>query len=310
MREELYNNTDGLRVGAVINAGDSANTTNSNVLLPKRRFKKYRYRKVLVPSQEQLSLFKLKDGLNQIAFDLDGCPALKSSLFLWPAHAKIVVADLEGVFGKSRLSQRYSSGGATTWMSFFGGNNRPHESSIKDFDCSIELFCKISSQGYKIIYIAQSSMTKSPPSMQSSADYLQSIKTSDGRFHLPVGPIFKSPDSLVRAFGHTQTAMVFRAAALRGVKSLFPSNYNPFHAYFSAEESDPAPFERFGFSEGRIFLVGNNVIHTAANRTCVLSFQRLKELLFEVFPFVKGTQQYCFFFKNKNQYRILYLSFF
>jgi len=252
----------------------------------RRRYRKYRYRKVLVPAQEQLNMLGLLDGGNEVQFHLDGCAPLRSQLFVWPEDARIVVTDLEGVFSKGNA--RHATG---VWVSFLGGGSY-HSSAVmaasknKEMDHCIRLFAGLHKQGYRIIYIAQNSPTNISP-LLSSKEYLSSIKASSGEC-LPPGPIFKSPESLVRAFGASRTD-VFKASALRGVKSLFPTGFNPYHACFCTRESDLIPFSRFGFPEGRIFLVTDTNEIKSANRTFDLNFAKMNELLQEIFPPTAGT---------------------
>lgn len=263
----------------------------------RRRYRKYRYRKVLVPAQEQLNMLELLDGGNEVQFHLDGCVPLRSQLFVWPEDARIVVTDLEGVFSKD--TTRHATG---VWVSFLGGGSHYSMSTVaaasknKEMDHCIRLFAGLHKQGYRVIYIAQNSPgSTSPPLLTlSSKEYLSSIKASTGEC-LPPGPIFKSPESLVRAFGASRTD-VFKASALRGVKSLFPAGFNPYHACFCTRESDLVPFSRFGFPEGRIFLVTDSNEIKSANRTFNLNFAKMHELLQEIFPPIAakaaGTVQY------------------
>jgi hypothetical protein len=268
--------------------GAAGGPHSEGAALPRRRFRRYRYRKVLVPSQEQLELLNLQDGANDIVFELEGCAPLKCSLFVWPSDAKVVVTDLEGVFCRSQQSSRHSG----VWISFLGGGSYYSSAASKtEFDSCIRLFAGLSRQGYRVIYLAQGAQSSVPTasSLLSSQDYLASIKASTGE-SLPAGPVFKSPDSLVRAFGPSRTE-VFKASALRGVKSLFPASHNPYHACFCTREGDAVPFARFGFPEGRIFIVSEKRDIRTANRTCLLSFPRLNELLHQIFPYVGG--RYC-----------------
>jgi hypothetical protein len=264
----------------------------------RRRYRKYRYRKVLVPAQEQLNMLGLLDGGNEVEFHLDGCAPLRSQLFVWPEDARIVVTDLEGVFSKD--TTRHATG---VWVSFLGGGSHYSMSTVaaasknksKEMDHCIRLFAGLHKQGYRVIYIAQNSPGSTSPPLLSSKEYLSSIKASTGEC-LPPGPIFKSPESLVRAFGASRTD-VFKASALRGVKSLFPAGFNPYHACFCTRESDLVPFSRFGFPEGRIFLVTDSNEIKSANRTFNLNFAKMHELLQEIFPPIAaakaaGTVQY------------------
>jgi phosphatidate phosphatase PAH1 len=239
----------------------------------------------LVPSQEQLELLELQDGPNDIVFELEGCTPLKSCLFVWPADAKVVVTDLEGVF--SRQQSNRNSG---VWISFLGGGSYYSSAVSKtEFDSCIRLFAALSRQGYRIIYLAQGTQSSATTAaaLLSSQEYLASFKATTGE-RLPAGPVFRSPDSLVRAFGAARTE-VFKASALRGVKSLFPAAHNPYHACFCVREGDAIPFARFGFPEGRIFMVSDKGVIRSANRTCTLSFPKIYELLHQIFPQVIGT---------------------
>jgi len=188
--------------------------------------------------------------------------------------------------------------------SYFAAFTEQERARQRQHDSSIRLFAQLRQQGYRILYISTTATTTQAMStltavsgasvLLSSTDYLSRIQASTGEC-LPAGPIFKSPDSLVRAFGAARTD-VFKASALRGVKSLFPTTHNPYHACFCTKESDAIPFARFGFPEGRIFLVnadkggGEGEIYTAASRVLKLTFPRLFELLYQIFPLVIDSQ--------------------
>ncbi len=315
-----HNNSrrNSMRSNTAANAGDGdeANATSSNSLsfnnsnsnnstsaqeiqIGRRRIKRYLYRKVLVPSAEQLSSLPLQDGVNEVEFELPGCTPLRSCLYVWPSDCRIIVTDIEGVFTHATAHNPMNS--TTVWMQFLGGggtlNSRNVGNKKKHFDEAIHLFRALHHQGYRILYVAQNSTNTTTGgsnnnTLLSSQEYLQGIRTSTGEC-LPPGPIFKSPDSLIRAFGASRTD-VFKAGALKGVKSLFPTSHNPYHACFCIRESDSIPFARFGFPEGRIFLVSEKGEVKSANRTCNFTFPRLTELLHQIFPHVVGEYLYHF----------------
>lgn len=79
---------------ATANSGPLGSGTSNTESFTLR--KKYHYRKVLVPNQEQLECLNLRDGENEISFQLDGCVPLKAQLFVWPENSKIIVTDIEG----------------------------------------------------------------------------------------------------------------------------------------------------------------------------------------------------------------------
>jgi hypothetical protein len=185
----------------------------------------------------------------------------------------------------------------------------------------VEILQEIAERGYQILYFTSSlSLSLSP-----SKDYLAKIKTSKG-LSLPPGPIFKSPDSLLRAFGldkerereKEKSSMsislesVFKASALRGVRSLFPTSHNPFHASFLSRSLDVLAFERNHFPPGRIFVLNEQSLSPSTstststssvslpyqpqtvrtlkltNRQGSLSFPEVKSMINEIFPNLKG----------------------
>ena len=276
-----------------LSSNNNNNTSAQEIQIGRRRIRRYLYRKVLVPSAEQLSSLPLQDGVNEVEFELPGCTPLRSCLYVWPSDCRIIVTDIEGVFTHATAHNPMNS--TTVWMQFLGGGGALNSRNVANkkihFDEAIRLFRALHHQGYRILYVAQNSTNTTTAGSNSNAllssqEYLQGIRTSTGEC-LPPGPIFKSPDSLIRAFGASRTD-VFKAGALKGVKSLFPSSHNPYHACFCIRESDSIPFARFGFPEGRIFLVSEKGEVKSANRTCNFTFPRLTELLHQIFPHVVG----------------------
>ena len=89
-----------------------------------------------------------------------------------------------------------------------------------------QLFSKIRNNGYHIMYlsaraIGQSTITK---------DYLHSVK--QGGVHLPDGPLFLNPDSLLHAFKREvidRNPEEFKISCLKEIQSLF-GDKNPFFA--------------------------------------------------------------------------------
>lgn len=77
---------------------------------------------------------------------------------------------------------------------------------------------------------------------------------------------------------------MFKAAALRGVRNLFPKDHNPFFAGFGTKASDMIAYRRVHFPEGRIFLVNNKGQVQNVNRTFNKTYTNLNEMLHEIFP--------------------------
>jgi len=176
----------------------------------------------------------LKDGENEIEFQLDGCASLKSQLFVWSENAKIVVSDIEGAISVTKSLEGV--------LGFFASRNAVHEGVT-------QLLNSIAKNGYNILYIA----TKSLQQTTSTKDHLAKVGAG-AESQLPPGPVFQSPESLLRAFG-TERTDVFKASALRGVRALFPETHNPFYAGFGTRKTDLIVFSRCGLPVGRIYLV-------------------------------------------------------
>lgn len=230
------------------------------------RYRRYRYRKVLVPSKEQLELLGLVDGENEISFEVEDCPPVVAQAYVWPADAKIVVADLEGVVINSSKPVANN-----VWSSFLGAST-PKTSVVEE---TVKLLNDVETRGFKVLFFSQST------NVGHSKDYLN--KFAVGGLKLPPAPIFKSPDSLIQAFGASRTD-VFKASALRGLRGLFPSYNNPYHAAFVSKTKDVVAFQRNNFPEGRIFVVDEKLHVRTSNRTNAMPLKEFVEMAREIFP--------------------------
>jgi hypothetical protein len=231
--------------------------------------RRYKYRKILVPSQEDLQQLSLVDGENDVQFELDGCAPVKAQLFVWSSLAKVVVIDIEGAIAITKSSK-------TIFGLFLEYKTVVHD--------GVPLLLRnIANNGYKLLYMAQRSTNASELSTSSK------VRLAHIHPDLPPGPIFHSPESLVRGFGAHRTDL-FKAAALRGLKTLFPPTHNPYSACFCTRPHDTVVFSRYGVVDGRIFLVCENGDITTLNRTFRRTFQELTESLDTMFPPVRGMQ--------------------
>lgn len=217
-----------------------------------------------------------------------------AQLFLWPEDSRLVVADIEGMILQSSkgLSTASASGhvadgaGGVTgrtmksaWGSLFfsfgsGGEVAPGVAATD----ATQLLNDIAKNGYHIVYIATKSVT------QSSSTKIELVKaTEKSSSRLPPGPVFLSPDTLVRTLD-SERPDLFKAAVLRGTRSLFPSSHNPFYSGFCTHETDMQAFLRCGFPEGRTFLATGNTEIKIVNRTTKWTYRDMHSFLHEVFP--------------------------
>lgn len=233
------------------------------------RPRRYRYRKILVPSKEAVQSLAglLSNGRNEITYELEGCASVKSELFLWPEDVKIVVIDVEGAITVNRKS------GVSVWTSFLGGS----KSAVHDGVA--KLLNNVYSNGYKILYISQNAA--------STKEQLEKIVAGTGST-LPPGPVIHSPECLMTGAVSSRSD-VFKAAVLRGLKSLFPNISNPYYACFLTRPSDRVAFTRNGVPEGRIFVVDENTSELrSVNRTLRRSFDDINRFVNEMFPPIAG----------------------
>lgn len=114
---------------------------------------KKRYKKVLVPTKEQLDSLNLKQGKNDIKFTiLDGKQEVHSRIFLWSWKQKIVISDVDGTITRSDILGHL--------LPIFG----------KDWshDGVAELFTNIKKNNYGILYLTSRAIGQA----QKTKDYL------------------------------------------------------------------------------------------------------------------------------------------
>mmetsp|Transcript_81401 Transcript_81401/g.231054 ORF Transcript_81401/g.231054 Transcript_81401/m.231054 type:complete len:343 (+) Transcript_81401:492-1520(+) len=228
---------------------------------------RYRYRKSLFPTAEQLDSLGLKPGVNTIEFIVQsarqGERSVSARIFLWTRHAKIVVTDIDGTITRSNLRGHLIPMLGRDWS---------HSGVAK-------LFSDVVQNGYQIVYlttrpIGQASMTK---------DYLESLSQEDAT--LPQGPVLLSPESLFHnTTRRERLSHVFKISALRGIRLLFPDNQNPYHAGFGNEAGDMVAYRKAGVPRARVFCVNFEGELQSLNNTFRKSYANINALLDEIFP--------------------------
>ena len=240
------------------------------------RSARYRYRKSLIPSQEQLKSLPLVAGENSLSFELEGHVSLSAKIFLWPQNARVIVSgtrcrkseynvfsftsvlflDVEGIV---LTADRKSWGGLLA-----SSLTTPNPSAI-------ELLAKLHTKGYRVLFFLSKSL-----SMIEMQRLRHTLRGS-------AGPILRSPDSLVRAFGDGSSE-IFKAAALRGIRSLFPSHHCPFYAAFCCKEADAEVCARSAIPESRVYHMSNKGLLLSLHRVEFRSFGSLLEEANVLFP--------------------------
>lgn len=260
-----------------INPSSDRNKNDINVCVVSPPFAKpkYRYRKVLIPSKEKQKseiLSHLHWNSNKVLYTCQGCPSVSAELFLWPEDARIVVIDIEGAIK------------VTPSTSIWDGILYGSRSTINDG--VVRLLQDIERNGYKILYLTRNA--------SNTKDKLhRSLEGSGCR--LPSGPVIYSPECLLSSkslkeqnLPHISHPEIFKAAVLRGLKSLFPANHSPFYACFGSSEKDMSAFSSCGVSEGKTFVISPKGEIGSVNRTLKWSFSDMHKFLDEIFPPIAG----------------------
>lgn len=182
-----------------------------------------RYRKSLKPTSSQLEALDLQPGPNPITFSvsspLQGTKTVTGTIYLWPRNAKIVVSDVDGTITRSDV-----------W-----GQLMPIVGRDWSHPGVAHLFSNIRQSDYKILYLTARAIGQA----DSTRDYLFGL-TQGERSKLPDGPLVLSPDRLFPSFKREvidRKPYVFKIAALRDIRKLFPAFYNPFYAGFGNRDT-------------------------------------------------------------------------
>eukprot|EP01041_Mallomonas_annulata_P001301 gene1301-2514_t len=243
--------------------------------------KRYKYHKTLIPPQEQLQSLGLRDGVNEISFELEGCPPVKAQIFVWAEDAKVVVVDVEALVTVV--------GG---WTAFMGARRYSLREGVE------KLFQAITRNGYQLLLLSSDGTF-------SKEQLTKAVNIRGPGF--PAAPLFTSPDALMRGSaaadptgvgtgssggnggGVSQRPDIFKASALRGLRSLFPSAHNPFYAGFCGRSIDMIAFSRCDIPKGRIFTVTKKGDVQSFNLTFRKSYQDICNELDLLFPAVTDT---------------------
>lgn len=226
----------------------------------------------LQPTTEQLISLPLKPGANSLRFYVDETTVeLDCRIFLWSCHSKIVISDVDGTITRSDVLGHLLPAVGRDW-SHVGVAG---------------LYTHIERNGYKMLYltarpIGQASQTRT---------FLQNV--TQGNAKLPDGPVLMSPNRLMESFAREvirRKPHEFKIAALREVRSLFPPEFNPFHAGFGNRDTDVISYRAVGLIPQRIFTVNpqGELAVMKAKYESAASYITLKDLVDNIFPDIAG----------------------
>lgn len=205
----------------------------------------------LRPTSDQLKSMNLKWGANRVTYtvesSLQGKKTVSGTIYLWPPDSRIVVSDVDGTITRSDVLGQLMPIVGKDWS---------HQGVA-------ELMTNIEANGYKIVYLTARAIGQA----DATRDFLFGLKQvgNSGNVTLPDGPVFLSPDRLFPSFKREvidRKPYVFKIAALRDIRNLFPIYRNPLYAGFGNRDTDYRSYSHVGIPEGKIFIIDpKGVIH-------------------------------------------------
>ncbi|EZG55244.1 LNS2 (lipin/Ned1/Smp2) protein [Gregarina niphandrodes] len=254
----------------VATARAATGLSTSSKFLGKRKMQ--RYIKCLKPTPAQLAQLRLQPGANRITFSvtsaLQGFKSVSANLYLWPRSSRIVVSDVDGTITKSDL-----------W-----GQLMPIVGKDWSHPGVAELFTNITKHNYRIVYLTARAIGQA----DSTRDYLFGLTQNEKK--LPDGPLILSPDRLFPSFKREvidRKPFVFKIAALRDLRSLFPHYYNPYYAGFGNRDTDHRAYVHVGVPEARIFIIDPTGHVHHVNRTFAKTYKSMSTMANDMFPPLK-----------------------
>lgn len=106
---------------------------------------------------------------------------------------------------------------------------------------------------------------------------------------LPHGPMIMSPDRMLPSVKREllyKRPEVFKMAALKDIKSLFPADHNPFHAGFGNRETDAIAYRSVGISLDKVFIVNpqGHIHHHHHSENLAKSYALINTMIKDIFP--------------------------
>jgi len=224
--------------------------------------------KSLRPHSDKLKSLNLRYGANMITYtvtsSLQGTQTITGFIYFWPKDANVIVSDVDGTITKTDFLGHV--------LPIFG----------KDWSQPgiAPLFTNLRRNGYFILYLTSRPIGQS----QQTKDFLQSIM-QDGKM-LPQGPLVMSPDRMLPSVKREiiyKRPELFKMAALKDIRSLFPANHNPFHAGFGNRDTDAISYKSVGISLEKVFIVDSrgDIQHNSESKK---SYALINTMIKDLFP--------------------------
>ncbi|KAM1177331.1 hypothetical protein ACFX1X_017086 [Malus domestica] len=235
-----------------------------------------RMERALAPMSEQLASLKLKEGKNTVTFTfftaMLGKQQVDARIYLWKWNTRIVISDVDGTITKSDVLGQFMPLVGVDW-SHVGVTH---------------LFSAIKENGYQLLFLSARAISQASLTRQ----FLFNLK-QDGKA-LPDGPVVISPDGLFPSLFREvirRAPHEFKIACLEDIKSLFPSDCNPFYAGFGNRDTDEFSYLKVGIPKGKIFIINPQGEVAVNRRVDTKSYSSLHALVNGMFPSTNSSEQ-------------------
>eukprot|EP00892_Ulva_mutabilis_P011444 jgi/Ulvmu1/8672/UM047_0010.1 len=220
-----------------LHGGNSAQSASKGRQPP--RVKRVRHVKVQSthPTSEQLQAMAehLQPGQNTVEFSI-GSQRVQSFVHLFEWNIRLVVSDIDGTITRSDVLGHVLTPLGVDWT---------HPGVTR-------LFSNVSANGYQFVYLSSRSIAQSGITRA----FLETLKQQDHA--LPAGPVIISPHGIIPSLYREMIRKrpeEFKMAALQGIRSLFPNDWNPFYSGFGNRGSDDISYLHVGVPPHRIFTI-------------------------------------------------------
>ncbi|KAM0065553.1 putative phosphatidate phosphatase [Helianthus debilis subsp. tardiflorus] len=224
-----------------------------------------------IPTSEQISSLKLKDGQNMVSFVFStrvlGVQKVDAHIYLWKWNARIVISDVDGTITKSDVLGQFMPLVGRDWS----------QSGVA------QLFSAIKENGYQLLFLSARAIVQA----YITRNFLINLK-QDGKA-LPNGPVVISPDGLFPSLYREvirRAPHEFKIACLEDIRALFPADYNPFYAGFGNRDTDELSYRKIGIPKGKIFIINPKGEVAISHRIDMKgkSYTSLHTLVNDMFP--------------------------
>ncbi|PON79304.1 Lipin [Trema orientale] len=243
------------------------------VLEPKMAKKMVR---ALCPTSEQLASLNLKEGGNTVTFTfltpMLGKQQIDARIYLWKWNTRIVISDVDGTITRSDVLGQFMPLVGVDWS----------QTGVA------HLYSAIKENGYQLLFLSARAISQAYLTRQ----FLFNLK-QDGKA-LPDGPVVISPDGLFPSLYREvirRAPHEFKISCLEEIKSLFPSDCNPFYAGFGNRDTDEVSYLKVGIPKGKIFIINPKGEVAVNHRVDTKSYKSLHALVNGMFPSTSSSEQ-------------------